>query len=115
MRPSAFVTGTSLGTLFAVLAGHGVFMNLYYHFRIGLNVITFWKTILRWTIPVAALCGISWPLIRNIPVRSWGMLLAMAAVYAMLYIGLLWIVGLRKEEKVWIRKKLMRILPFFRH
>ena len=109
------VTGTSLGTLFAILAGHGVFMNLYYHFRIGLNVIIFWKTILRWTIPVVGLCGISWLLIRNIPVRSWGMLLAMAAVYAVLYIGLLWFLGLRKEEKVWVRTKLVRMLHFLRH
>jgi O-antigen/teichoic acid export membrane protein len=108
------VVGTSLGTLLAVLAGHGIFMNLYYHFRIGLNVVTFWKTILRWTVPAAGLCAAYWLLIRSVQVRTWGMLLALAAGYAILYAGLLWLIGLRKEEKAWVRSKAGRMLPFLR-
>ncbi|MBR2823860.1 MAG: oligosaccharide flippase family protein [Clostridia bacterium] len=102
------VTGTSLGTLLAVLAGHGVFMNLYYHFRIGLNVVTFWKTLLRWTLPAAGLCGICRLLIRNIPVHGWGTLLALAAGYALLYGILLWLIGLTADEKRWLRQKARR-------
>ncbi len=109
------VTGTSLGTLLAVLAGHGIFMNLYYHFRIGLNVVTFWKTLLRWTIPAAGLCAACWLLIRTVSVRSWGTLLALAAGYAILYMILLWLIGLRKEEKAWVRSSVGRMRSFLRH
>ena len=43
------VIGTCIGTLLAVLAGNGIFMNIYYHKRLGLNVLHFWKEILKAT------------------------------------------------------------------
>lgn len=97
------VVGTSLGTLFAVLAGNGLFMNFYYHRKIGLNVLTFWKAVLRWTLPAAGLCGAAWLLTRNLEIRTWGQLILSAAVYTLAYCGLLWGIGLDREEKKKIR------------
>ena len=98
------VTGTSLGTLGAMTLGHGVFMNIYYHRRIGLNVITFWKAVLRWTIPAAGLCAGTWFLVRDRSFATWGQLLLFAALYTAAYGVLMWAAGLRKEEREKIRK-----------
>ena len=97
------VVGTSLGTLAAVALGAGLFMNLYYHRRIGLNVFTFWKGLLRWTPIAAALCGGTWLAVRNTSLDSWPRLIGFILLYALLYLVLLWEVGMKKQEKAEIR------------
>ena len=98
------VVGTSLGTLAAVLLGNGIFMNIYYHRRIGLNVVVFWKALARWTLLAAGLCGISWFFIRNILLDSWLRFILFLISYSVIYLLLLWTVGLREAEKKEIRK-----------
>ncbi len=93
------VIGTSLGTLFAVLLGTGAFMNVYYHRKVGLNVFTFWKDILRWTVPACLLCGAAWLATRHIVITSWLALLAYAGAYSVVYGGLLWLVGMKREDR----------------
>ena len=91
--------GTSLGTLAAVLLGTGLFMNYYYHRRIGLNVIYFWKALLRWTFMATALCGIVFLVARFVSLDNWLKLFGFVAVYSILYLAVLWFVGMRKEER----------------
>ena len=98
------VVGTSLGTLAAVALGAGLFMNLYYHRRIGLNVFTFWKGLLRWIPLAAALCGGIWLVIRNMSLDNWPRLIAFLMIYAILYLALLWTVGMKRTEKAEIRE-----------
>ena len=98
------VVGTSLGTLAALLLGTGLFMNLYYHFRIGLNVITFWKTLFRWTSQAVILCAGTWLVIRNLQLNTWPRLIGFVLFYTVLYAALLWGTGLRKNEKEEIRQ-----------
>ena len=96
--------GTSLGTLFAVLIGSGIFMNWYYRKKIGLDIWYFWKDILRWTIPAALLCVGGWFVMKQFTIASWWTLIAAAAAYGIVYAGLLWTIGFRKEEKESIKK-----------
>ena len=102
--------GTSLGTLIAVLIGSGVFMNIYYHRKIGLNVVYFWKDILRWTVPAGVLCAAASFLMKGIVIRSWGTLLAAVAVYTLVYAVLLWMIGMKREDREMIRETLSVIL-----
>ena len=104
------VVGTSLGTLAALLLGTGLFMNLYYHYRIRLNVVTFWKTLLRWTGLAIALCCGTWLLIRRLRLDTWLRLIGFVLAYTVIYVTLLWTVGMRKGEKVEIKKALMGLL-----
>lgn len=100
------VTGTSLGTLAAVILGAGLFMNIYYHRRIGLNVFIFWKSLARWTPLAALLCAASWAVTRNISLNSWPQLLLFILIYSAIYILLLWYAGMKKAEKAEIRRSL---------
>ena len=100
------VTGTSLGTLAAVILGAGLFMNIYYHRRIGLNVFIFWKSLSRWTPLAALLCAAVWAVTRNISLNSWPQLLLFILIYSAIYILLLWYAGMKKAEKAEIRRSL---------
>ena len=98
------VSGASLGTLAAVLLGNGLFMNYWYHRKIGLNVLTFWKALSRWILMALALCGACLPVTRSVSLDSWPRFFAFVAAYSAVYLLLLWFVGLKKEEKAEIRE-----------
>ena len=101
--------GTALGTLFAVLIGSGIFMNWYYRAKIRLDIGYFWKEILKWTVPAAALCAGSYFLLRQFAIVSWGRLIAAAAVYGAVYCALLWLIGMNREEKDGILRLLRKV------
>ena len=105
------VVGTSLGTLAALVLGAGLFMNLYYHFRIGLNVVIFWKTLFRWTPQALALCAGVWAAARYLPLDTWPRLIGFVLGYTALYGALLWGTGMRKQEKAEIRQVLSGLHP----
>ena len=96
--------GTALGTLFAVLIGSGLFMNWYYHRKIGLNVLYFWKSVLQWTLPAALLCAGAWWVKHQLVLDSWLKIVLFAAIYGLLYFLLLWMIGLKPGEKEHIRE-----------
>lgn len=100
------VIGTSLGTLAALVLGCGVFMNLYYHFRIGLNVIVFWKALFRWTALAACLCLAVRLLLGSLVLDTWPKLIGFILAYAAVYAALLWTAGMRGNERAEIRSVL---------
>lgn len=102
------VLGTCLGTLLAVLIGNGLFMNIYYHRNLGLNVVKFWKEILK-TVPscsIAILLGVL--LLQIIRVHSWMTLLLFICCYCIVYGASLFALGLKKEERAAVLRKLKK-------
>lgn len=91
--------GTSLGTLFAVLLGSGIFMNIYYHRKVKLDVLYFWRALLPWMAVAAGLCVAGWFVARRLTLETWGSLLLFALGYGAVYAALLWCVGITKEER----------------
>ena len=91
--------------LFAVLAGNGVFMNIYYHKKLGLNMFTFWKTILK-TLPA---CGLSVMLglllLQILSINSWTTLFLYIGCYCVIYGASVFFLGLYKEERTAILGK----------
>ena len=104
------VIGTCVGTLFATLIGHGMFMNYYYHTKIGLNIISFWKEMSKWIFPVGILTFVSQFLTSNISINNWFVLLALCLIYSCVYVGLLYIIGLNHEQKLIIKNKVKSLL-----
>lgn len=91
--------GAAIGTAISLTLGNTVIMNVYYHKRIGINMIRFWKNILVMTIPVlVSLClgiGMNYIIDFNkfvlIPI---GILL-----YSLIYALLMWYFALNNYEK----------------
>lgn len=102
------VLGTCLGTLLATLIGHGIFMNAYYHKKIGLNIISFWKEMSKWYFPVGFLFIITIIILRYAEVTNWFTFLVGIVIYSCAYAILLYLFGLKKDEKELIRQKLYR-------
>ena len=102
--------GTSLGTLFAVILGSGLFMNYYYYKYLKLDIVAFWKEMLKWIGFALLICFIGWLIFKGIIIDTWPKLLLFASAYTFYYVLILWFLGIgineRKHIKNIIRKKL---------
>ena len=108
--PKWDVIGAAAGTAVSLVLGNVLFMNWYYHKKIGLDMIVFWKDILKLVPAIAATCLFGWLYTYFVPVKGWIMLAASAGVFAMVYLLLMWLVGLNPYEKQLV-KKILRRLP----
>ena len=103
--------GTAIGTLIAVVAGSVIFMNFYYFYFLKLRIYEFWRSILKWTIPVILLCVFSHFIIDDLIIDSWGVLTIAILFYTFIYIILLWFIGIGDAEK---KKMIERIKSYKR-
>lgn len=97
--PKFGVIGTSLGTLFANILGNIIFMNIYYHKEMGLNMFAFWKAIFRF-VPALMLSAVGGILIGRVFMGSgWLNLGIQIILFMMLYFVFMWYLGMNQDEK----------------
>ena len=91
--------GAAIGTAISLIVGHGILMNVYYKRKINLNVCRMFKELFRGTL----LCGLLATIIC-LPValllENTVLLLAVKiAVFLIVYVALLCLIGFNAEEK----------------
>ena len=102
--------GATIGTAVSLVIANGLVMNIYYHKRCQINILTFWKNILRMSLgilpalAVGVLCNLYMDLYR-IPMLILG-IVAFAAAYGF---GM-WMLGLNDYEKDLLRKPLRKLM-----
>lgn len=102
--------GTAIGTAVSLILGQGIILNIYYHKKVGINMIEFWKNILRMSIPIVfvVLFGIG---LNMLIVSDSILILAVKIVlYTAVYGLLMWFFGMNSYEKDLIRKPVNKIL-----
>lgn len=102
--------GAAAGTAISLVVGNILFMNWYYHFKIGLNMVYFWKEILKFLPATAVTCLFGAVYVRFVPIGGWVMLLLSAGAFAAVYGAAMWLMGLNDYEKQLV-KKMLRKLP----
>lgn len=97
-------TGAAVGTAISLLLGNGLFMNWYYHKKIGLNIIFFWREILKF-MPALMISVIAGILVRPfINISGLMSFCLFAVLYLILYSIPMWLWGLNDTEKGLIQK-----------
>ncbi len=91
--------GAAMGTCISFVLGNVLFMNWFYHARIGLNMIVFWKSIARiipaLLIPCIAGLGITTVFV----IDSIWTLAAWCVIYTCVYCVSMFCIGMNAEEK----------------
>lgn len=102
--------GAALGTAISLFAGNIIFMNWYYHARIGMNMFYFWKEIAKF---VPALIG---PCVVGIIIMNFANItgLVKLGVFAMVYTAVyglsMYFLGMNEEEKQLVMGPIRKIL-----
>lgn len=102
--------GTAIGTAVSLILGQGIILNIYYHKKVGINMIEFWKNIIRMSIPIVFVVLFGIGLNMFIVSDSILILAVKIVLYTAVYGLLMWFFGMINYEKDLIRKPVKKIL-----
>ena len=103
------IYGCAFATSVALLLGHGVILNWYYHTKIHLDLICFWKQILKLTIP-AALCAFFMAMFMKwLGSSAFTVVFTEGILYSVMYVFFMWKWGCNEFEKNQIKVPLMAL------
>lgn len=91
--------GCSLAIAAALLVGQGLIMNFYYHFKQGLDMLSFWKEILKMSVVPLFLSVFSLFLLRYISLDSWHALFIGIVLFLLCYLPLFAIFCMNAYER----------------
>lgn len=100
--------GASIGTALALLLGNGIFMNWYYNYKIGLNMVMFWKQISGF-LPSSIIVLLAGSAINKIyGIDSWIKLGGGIFIYILVYVMAFVLIGMNHDEKQLVLKPLKK-------
>ena len=91
--------GAPLGTAISLLLGNGLFMNWYYHKRIGLDIVFFWKEILLILPSLLPSCVVGAIFFFFVKTSGWGQLLLQVLILTAVYAISVYFLGFNHAEK----------------
>lgn len=92
--------GAVVGTAFSLVFGYGVALNLYYHFKININMKMYYKKTYGGILTAAILaCLAGIPVSMFINTDGWLGFALKAVIYVVIYALAIYLVGLNKDEK----------------
>lgn len=101
--------GAALGTAISLIAGNIIFMNWYYHARIGMNMFYFWKEIAKFIPALIVPCVVGTAIMKFINITGLVKLGMFAIIYTVIYGVSMYFLGMNAEEKQLIMGPIKRI------
>jgi O-antigen/teichoic acid export membrane protein len=98
------VTGAALATAGSLVVGNIVAMNWYYHRRVGLDVLRFFRSVASGLAPAMAIAMGLGALTLLVPGYSWLTLALRGAVFTLAYAAVMWRFGMNAYEKGLVRE-----------
>lgn len=92
-------TGAAVGTAISLFVGNGLFMNWYYHRRIGIDIICFWKEIGKMLPAMIASMALGFLIQTFFPTEKILFLGLAIVCYVIIYFVLMWFFAMNKSEK----------------
>ncbi|MBO6261669.1 MAG: oligosaccharide flippase family protein [Bacilli bacterium] len=91
--------GSAIGTGVSLILANGLVMNIYYYKQCGIDIVLFWKNIIRisFGLVIPVLCGVL--LSRYFPYDNFWLLLIAILIYTAIYCASMWLTSMNKYEK----------------
>lgn len=102
--------GAAVGTAISLILGQGIILNLYYHFKVKIDIKEFWKNILKISIPVALSVVVGVVLNKVIVSTSIVVWLGKIFIYAISYCVFMWMLGMNTYEKSLVSKPFNKLI-----
>jgi O-antigen/teichoic acid export membrane protein len=108
LAPRYGAMGAAIGTAVALVVGNIFVINVYYHSRIGLDMVRFFREVFRGLAAVIAGSFAFGVLTSAAPAVSWGGLFVRVVVFTCVYVGLAWRIGMNDGERELVRSFVRR-------
>ena len=101
--------GAAIGTAISLILVQGVVINIYLHKKCNLNVVAFWKSILRKSVGLIIPVAVGAVMMFFVKDPSLFVLLLEIVAYAVIYCVSMWFLGMSKDEKDIVKQMLSKI------
>lgn len=101
--------GAAFGTAVSLILMNGIFMNIYYGLKCGINIIAFWKSILRLSVGLIIPCIFEITALRFFEISSIWKMFAAIIIYTAVYCVSMWFLGMNDYEKNLLKKPLAKV------
>ena len=102
--------GAALGTAISTILGQIIFMNIFYHKKIGINIFEFWKNIFKMSIPMVFVVILAIILKIFIPINSNFILIIQILIYTLVYCFIVYKFSINEYERQLILKPINKLL-----
>lgn len=102
--------GCAIAISGALLLGQGLIMNIYYSFKQHIDIVKFWKEILRMSIVPMLLTVLGVYFVKHIDVSTIPSLLFTIVVFSLVYLPLFWFFSMSQYERELVKKPLKKII-----
>ncbi|MCW1929096.1 oligosaccharide flippase family protein [Bhargavaea beijingensis] len=102
------VIGVALGTTLSLIIGNLLVMNIYYHRKVKLNMITFYFKLFKgWLISLLLSSFLGYIIIEQS--NTWFELLFYSLTYIIIYVTISWLIGMNLYEKNLFKGELLKV------
>ena len=101
--------GSAIGTSLSLIIGNIIILNIYYHKKVGINVIEFWKSIIKMTIPMIIPITAIVFLMHFVTLHGYVNLIAFGGIYTILYCLTCYFIVMDDYEKNMVNKILIKL------
>ena len=107
--------GCAIAIAGALLLGQGLIMNIYYHRKQDIDILSFWKQILKMSVVPAAITAISIFLVNCYSLSTWLQLAVAIIIFSLVYMSLFWIFSMNGSERELISGPLKKVVHKLLH
>ena len=101
--------GSAIGTSLSLIIGNIIILNIYYHKKVGINVIEFWKSIIKMTIPMIIPIVAIVILMHFVTLHGYVNLIVFGGIYTILYCLTCYFLAMNDYEKNIVNKVLIKL------
>ena len=101
--------GSAIGTSISLIVGNVIILNIYYHKKVGINVLKFWKEILKMTIPFVIPIIIILIVMQFITLHGYANLIVFGCIYTIIYAIVCYFMVMNDYEQGIVNKVLRKI------
>lgn len=101
--------GAALGTAISTILGTVISMNIFYYKKVGINIIEFWRNIIKMSIPMIFVIIFAVIVKMILPINNEIILIAQIIFYALVYCFVIYKFSINEYEKQLILKPLNKI------
>lgn len=101
--------GSAIGTSISLIIGNIIILNIYYQKRVGINVIKFWKEIIKMTIPFMISIVVILFIMNFVTLHGFIHLIVFGSIYTLLYCIVCYLLVMNDYEKSIVNKILKKL------
>lgn len=102
--------GAAVGTAISLILGQGLILNIYYHKKVGINMIEFWKNIIKISIPIILVIMFGVSINYLIDSNTIFYFIIKIAIYSIMYCITMWLFAMNRYEIGLIKKPISKVL-----